>query len=78
MSRVPPLAIACLFCAKKQMTHHQPAHGKQNTEEGFQRPQAVLSATLSLKSSHTHPQVLSLWRSITIEIALEIFAQDQI
>lgn len=35
------------------MTHHQPAHGEQNTEEGFQRPQAVLSAALSLQSSHT-------------------------
>lgn len=36
------------------MTHHQPAHGEQNAEEGFQRPQAVLCAILSLQSSHMH------------------------
>lgn len=36
------------------MTHHQPAHGEQNAEEGFQCPQAVLCPTLSLQSSHMH------------------------
>lgn len=36
------------------MTHHQPAHGEQNAEEGFQCPQAVLCPTLSLQSSHRH------------------------
>lgn len=45
------------------MTHHQPAHGEENTEEGFQRPQTVHCTTLALQSSHTSIHCLTPWSS---------------
>lgn len=50
------------------MTHHQPAHGEQNAEEGFQCPQAVLCPTLSLQNSHMHQYSQSSLNSEKINV----------